>query len=98
MNTVAVNHDVFDAFLRRESSKVGDMLSDGSRLYSKDGKIAEWKEGVLAINPAVGSHADEARKDALVDYILRKIQREELLWALVKPEPRQLRAEVSVAG
>jgi hypothetical protein len=97
MGVVSINHGVFDAFLRRESSADGELRTDGSRLYSLGAGIAEWRGGVLAINPSVGSEADEARKDALVDHILGKIQREELLWGLVQPKSRQLHPRAGAA-
>ena len=61
---------------------------DGSNLYAGGARIAEWKEGVLAIVPQKGSPVEEMHKDALVDFILRKIQREEILWELVRPATR----------
>lgn len=81
----AVEFGVIEAFLRRETSNRGGANTDGSRLYAGGVKIAEWKGGVLSIVPTKGSAVEESHKDALVDFILRKIQREEILWELVRP-------------
>ena len=92
------NEEVLGAFLNRETAVASGLHTDGTRLCLSDSLIAEWKDGVLKVVSAQGSPEVESHKDDLVDFILRKIQREELLWQLVKPKHVQISRSATLVG
>ena len=82
------NDAVLHAFLSCEKARSGALRADGVALFCEKERIAHWEDGQLIVNPGLGTPAQEEAKTSLVHEVLCRIQREQMLWQLVKPGAR----------